>query len=107
MPGMRKWSEVYIFVDLEKAMNAGLEFFLSMNGVVLTRGDESGFLSPSFFSRVERRDHQSVKGWEGLGPIHFASNLLEAKVDDGQAPELPDPSSHTAPDAVPVPAVQT
>ena len=78
---MRHTSQVFIFIDLEKAMNAGIEFFLSMNGVVLTKGDENGFLAPSFFSRVEREDRQPIKGWEGVGPIHAAQDLLEAKVD--------------------------
>ncbi|KAF8880187.1 phosphotransferase KptA/Tpt1 [Infundibulicybe gibba] len=51
--GMRSSSQILIFIDVEKALSSGIEFFLSANGVVLTKGDERGFLSPTFFQRVE------------------------------------------------------
>ncbi|KII87268.1 hypothetical protein PLICRDRAFT_69694, partial [Plicaturopsis crispa FD-325 SS-3] len=51
--GMRKSSDVLIYIDVQKALNSGIRFFLSDNGVVLTEGDERGFLSPEFFSKVE------------------------------------------------------
>lgn len=62
---MRKRSEILIYLDLQKALDAGLKFFLSANGVVLSGGDENGFIKPEFFRRVENADRSAVPGWEG------------------------------------------
>ena len=51
--GMRTSSQIFIFINLQKALDAGIKFFLSDNGVVLTEGDDEGFLRPEFFERVE------------------------------------------------------
>ena len=52
--GMRKGSEVLIHIDVENAMSkGGLKFFRSVNGVILTPGDESGFIHPLYFKKVE------------------------------------------------------
>lgn len=53
--GMRKSSTILIFLDLVKAMDAGLVFGLSDNGVVLTEGDKNGLVPLEFFKRVEDR----------------------------------------------------
>lgn len=50
---MRANSQVLIYIDVPKAMASGLKFELSANGVVLTTGDEKGFITPEFFERVE------------------------------------------------------
>lgn len=50
---MRANSQVMIYIDVPKAMAAGLKFQLSSNGVVLTEGDDKGFISPELFERVE------------------------------------------------------
>ena len=50
---MRTSSQVFIFINLQKALDADIKFFMSDNGVVLTEGDGKGFLSPEFFERVE------------------------------------------------------
>ncbi len=48
--------DLLIYVDLPKAMAAGVKFFKSTNNVVLTRGlDESGVLPAMFFQRAVRR----------------------------------------------------
>jgi 2'-phosphotransferase len=51
---MRTSSQVLIFVNLEKALAAGIKFYLSSNGVVLTPGNQLGFLETKFFARVEK-----------------------------------------------------
>ena len=51
---MRTSSQVLIFINLEKALAAGIKFYLSSNGVVLTPGNQLGFLETKFFARVER-----------------------------------------------------
>ena len=50
---MRSYSKILIFINVQKALDAGIKFFLSDNGVVLTEGDVEGFLRPEFFERVE------------------------------------------------------
>jgi len=66
---MRNSADIFIFIDLQKALDAGHKFQLSANGVILTSGNEKGFLPPEFFSRVERRVGKSgrepLPGWEG------------------------------------------
>jgi 2'-phosphotransferase len=57
---MRESAQVLIYIDVQNALDAGISFFLSENGVVLTEGDGSGFLSPEYFLRVEdRRQHKA------------------------------------------------
>jgi 2'-phosphotransferase len=50
---MRTSSQIFIFIDLQKALDAGINFFLSDNGVILTEGDGEGFLRPEFFEKVK------------------------------------------------------
>ena len=57
---MRTASQIFIFINVKKALDAGIEFFLSDNGVILTEGDDRGFLGPEFFERVEDSKGQVV-----------------------------------------------
>lgn len=50
--GIRRDCEVFIYINLEKALAAGLTFFISSNGVILSPGNEKGIIKPSFFSAV-------------------------------------------------------
>ena len=50
---MRTSSQILIFINLQKALDAGIKFFLSDNGVILTEGDGEGFLRPEFFETVK------------------------------------------------------
>lgn len=51
--GMRYSCEVALFIDVSSAMAAGIHFFRSSNGVILTKGlNESGILPPEFISEV-------------------------------------------------------
>ncbi|KAG8835595.1 hypothetical protein FRC17_002187 [Serendipita sp. 399] len=47
--GMRKSSQVLIYIDTERAIGDGIKFFLSQNGVILTPGNEEGFLPKEYF----------------------------------------------------------
>jgi 2'-phosphotransferase len=59
--GMRRSAEVLIYIDLEKALQAGLKFYVSANGVILTPGDANGYLKPTYFKQVVRADnHQDI-----------------------------------------------
>ena len=64
--GMRNSSSILIYIDLPKAIASGLKFWLSENGVVLTEGDESGFLRTEYFKRVEDRKTREVLLRDGL-----------------------------------------
>ena len=41
-----------IYIDIDKAIDAGLKFWLSENGVILSEGDKNGYISRRFFSKV-------------------------------------------------------
>lgn len=58
--GMRKSSTVLMFLDIDKAMEAGIKFWLSDNGVILTEGNEDGIVPLDFFKRVEDRTGEGV-----------------------------------------------
>ncbi|KAJ7644156.1 KptA family-domain-containing protein [Roridomyces roridus] len=62
--GMRGQSQILIFIDVQRAMDDGVKFFLSDNGVVLTEGNEKGILETRYFQRVETADRAPVPGWE-------------------------------------------
>jgi 2'-phosphotransferase len=53
--GMRKTSEVLIFIDLKKALADGMKFGRSANGVILSEGNEKGLIPTQYFLRAEER----------------------------------------------------
>ncbi|KAI5273817.1 hypothetical protein E4T47_02811 [Aureobasidium subglaciale] len=53
--GMRNSSSVLVYVDIKKAMEAGVKFWKSENGVILSEGDENGVIGLQFFNKVEDR----------------------------------------------------
>jgi 2'-phosphotransferase len=63
--GMRKTSTILVFLDLAKAMDTGLVFGMSDNGVVLTEGNEEGLVPLEFFQRVEDRTGLGVLVQDG------------------------------------------
>ncbi|TKA23873.1 hypothetical protein B0A50_07008 [Salinomyces thailandicus] len=63
--GMRKSSTILMFLDLSKAMEAGLKFGVSDNGVVLSEGNAEGIIALDFFKRVEDRTGEGVLWEEG------------------------------------------
>ena len=50
--GMRQNTEVRIYIDVEKAIEDGFEFFESTNGVILCPGDKEGTLPTKYFQKV-------------------------------------------------------
>lgn len=63
--GMRNSADILIYIDLQKALDEGIKFFISANGVVLSAGDEHGFIPSRYFSRVENRNGVALVGWDG------------------------------------------
>lgn len=51
--GLRANSKVLIYIDFAKALAAGIPFFKSANGVVLSPGNDKGVIPPEFFLRIE------------------------------------------------------
>lgn len=60
---MRKSSQILIYINVQKALDARIHFYLSANGVVLTDGDEKGILKPGFFDRVTTVRGEPVTDW--------------------------------------------
>lgn len=52
--GMRKNVDTIIELDLPAAMEAGLKFYRSVNGVILCPGDDAGYVRPEFLKSVSR-----------------------------------------------------
>ena len=50
--GIRRSCEIYIYIDMEKALQDGYEFFESPNGVILSPGNSIGVLPPEYFIKV-------------------------------------------------------
>jgi 2'-phosphotransferase len=53
--GMRKSASVVIWIDVERAMAEGIKFFISNNGVILSPGNEHGFIPSSCFMKISYR----------------------------------------------------
>lgn len=64
--GIRSSAQVLIFIDVAKALGDGIKFYLSLNGVVLTEGNDYGFLEPCYFERVE---FVKIKADQLMGPL--------------------------------------
>lgn len=50
---MRGNSQVLIYIDVSKAIAAGIKFHRSANGVILSEGNDRGFIPPEYFSRID------------------------------------------------------
>lgn len=50
--GIRHNAEVFIYINLKLAILDGLKFYKSVNNVILSPGDENGFIRPKYFLKV-------------------------------------------------------
>jgi 2'-phosphotransferase len=50
----RPTSTLFIYLDLRKMAAAGIPVYTSLNGVILTPGDESGFVTKQYWAKAER-----------------------------------------------------
>lgn len=53
---IRKDANLYIYINVPKAVASGLKFFRSSNGVILCPGDENGIVKTSVFEKVCSHD---------------------------------------------------
>lgn len=49
---MRANVDIYIYINLEKALKDGILFFRSSNNVLLSSGDKDGFIKPQYFLKI-------------------------------------------------------
>lgn len=50
--GYRQNTEVHIYINLVKALADGVKFYESENGVILTSGNNRGYLEPKYFAKA-------------------------------------------------------
>eukprot|EP00392_Amoebophrya_sp_AT5.2_P003390 g3395.t1 len=74
--GMRSSAEVFIYVDVGKAMEDGIVFHQSSNHVLLTLGD-NGWLAPKYFKKVERVEVDEINS----STPHTGTPLEFEKID--------------------------
>ena len=90
--GMRRASEVLVYVDADAAMRGGLVFYRSANGVILTAGDSRGCVPLAFVSRAVRASDGSTlrrcRGGATLVADEFASRVVGARRGMTMAPAL-------------------
>ena len=55
LSGFRSNCELLVYINLEKAIEEGLKFYISENNVVLCPGDEKGFISSKYFKFIKER----------------------------------------------------
>lgn len=64
--GMRASANVFIYIDIAKALESGIEFYKSENLVILSKGDSDGRIPIKFFSKVEVRQRDGTITLESL-----------------------------------------
>jgi 2'-phosphotransferase len=85
--GMRASSSVLIYIDLAAALDAGLKFWKSDNGVVLSEGDERGLVGSQFFKQVEeRKGGGRVLMRDGVLPegVEVDTSALDEEISGGR-----------------------
>jgi 2'-phosphotransferase len=76
--GMRRSTELLIYLDVGKAMAAGATFFISANGVILTSGvGDSGCIPPDCFRQVVNNTNGVVIFGEGCTDGAEEERLLQ------------------------------
>ncbi|KAI9727436.1 MAG: hypothetical protein M1834_008380 [Cirrosporium novae-zelandiae] len=61
--GIRKSTSLFIYIDIRRALESGVNFWMSDNGVVLTEGNDKGLLLTEFFNVVFAKKQGVI--WEG------------------------------------------
>lgn len=59
--GVRQNAEICIYINLAKALKDGLKFFKSVNGVILSPGNEQGIIEPKYFLKVCTRNGKQLQ----------------------------------------------
>lgn len=54
--GMRSTCEIFIYVDVARCLADGIKFYESANAVILSPGNDEGFIPAKYFSKVTTRE---------------------------------------------------
>lgn len=84
--GMRKDAQLLIEIDMEKSLAAGIKWWLSDNGVILTEGDENGVLGVEFFRLVEGKNGDVGVLWENGVVVSQLPADIKKTVPHGKGP---------------------
>lgn len=60
--GMRTSAQVYIYIDVHKAMKDGIKFFRSANNVILSPGNQDGIIESQYFKSVKNVTNNQTLG---------------------------------------------
>lgn len=84
--GMRNDAELLFYVDVQKSMEDGIEWWISDNGVVLTEGDKEGRIGPKYWKKVVGRKGGVETLWEdGKEVARMPEGVKGKKVPIGKA----------------------
>lgn len=84
--GMRGDAQLLIDIDVERSMAAGVAWWRSDNGVILTEGDADGRLGVEYFKRVEGRNGDVGVLWEDGQPVAELPRDVKRTVPHGKGP---------------------
>ncbi|KAM7202111.1 RNA 2'-phosphotransferase, Tpt1 / KptA family domain containing protein [Naviculisporaceae sp. PSN 640] len=85
--GMRKDAELLVYVDVEKSIReAGMKWWMSENGVVLTEGDENGLVPTRFFKEVSGRRQNVGLLWKDGEWVDDLPEKLKIRTPNGKGP---------------------
>ena len=82
---MRHTSQILIYIDVQAALDAGIKFFVSDNGVILTPGNEKGILEPRFFLRTEEKAKAPKKP---VKPKNEGDKITTAEAPTGESTQV-------------------
>ena len=90
LSGFRSNSELLVYLNLQKAIDEGLKFYVSKNNVVLCPGDEKGFIPSKYFKYIKERvwkGDRSCPGkilWKPPTLIHAVNGNPPARTGKGK-----------------------
>ncbi|TQV94612.1 RNA 2'-phosphotransferase [Cordyceps javanica] len=84
--GMRRDAQLLIEIDVARSLAAGVRWWRSDNGVILTEGDDNGLLSVDFFKTVRGRGADVGVLWEDGVAVAELPPDVKRTVPHGKGP---------------------
>ncbi|ODA82779.1 hypothetical protein RJ55_01288 [Drechmeria coniospora] len=82
--GMRRDAELVIEIDVQGSLRAGVTWWRSDNGVLLTEGGQDGLLSTTFFKKVTGRAADVAVLWENGEKVADLPPGIQGKILHGK-----------------------
>lgn len=83
--GMRNDAELLFYIDVQKSMKDGVDWWISDNGVVLTEGDKEGKIGPKYWKKVVGRKGGVGTLWEdGVEVANMPEDVKGKRVPVGK-----------------------